>query len=33
MNDMATFSEAAIDDGYLAPLRAIDAFSTTEGNP
>ena len=33
MNDLATFSEAAIDDGYLAPLRAIDAFSTTEGNP
>ena len=27
MNDMATFDEAGIDDGYLEPIRAIDAFS------
>ena len=27
MNDMATFEEAAIDDGYLEPLRRIDAFT------
>ena len=32
MNHMATFDEAAIDDGYLEPLRRIDAF-TTEGKP
>ena len=32
MNDMATFSEAAIDDDYLEPLRRIDAFSTAEEN-
>ena len=32
MNDMATFSEAAIDDGYLEPLKRIDAFSTVEEN-
>ena len=30
MNEMATFDEAAINDGYLEPLRRIDAF-TTEG--
>ena len=26
-NDMATFAEAQIDDGYLAPIRAADAFT------
>ena len=30
MNHMATFDEAAIDDGYLEPLRRIDAFTTEE---
>ncbi len=30
MNDMATFEEAAIDDGYLKPLRGIDAFTVKE---
>lgn len=28
MNDMATFGEAAINDGYLDPIRDIDAFGT-----
>ena len=32
MNGMATFSEAQIDDGYLAPIRAADAF-TVPGGP
>ncbi len=32
MNDMATFSEAAIDDGYLEPLRKIDAFTVKGEN-
>ena len=27
MNDMATFDEAEIDDGYLAPIRRTDAFT------
>ena len=27
MNDMATFDEARIDDGYLAPIRAHDSFT------
>ena len=30
-NDMATFAEAQIDDGYLTPIRATDAF-TVKGN-
>ena len=30
-NDMATFVEAEIDDGYLAPIRKTDAF-TVKGN-
>lgn len=32
MNDMATFQEAAIDDGYLEPLRDIDAFTVKGEN-
>ncbi len=32
MNGMATFSEAAIDDGYLEPLRRIDAFTVRGEN-
>ena len=32
MNDMATFTEAAIDDGYLEPLRRIDAFTVRGEN-
>ena len=31
MNDMATFDEAGIDDGYLEPIRKTDAF-TVKGN-
>ena len=31
MNDMATFAEAGIDDGYLEPIRTADAF-TVKGN-
>ena len=30
-NDMATFAEAEIDDGYLTPIRKTDAF-TVKGN-
>ena len=30
MRDMATFDEAAIDDGYLEEIRAVDAFSVEE---
>ena len=30
INDMATFEEAAIDDAYLAPIRAGDQFSLPE---
>ena len=33
MNDMATFSEAQIDDGYLDPIRAGDSFTVKGGNP
>jgi nicotinate-nucleotide--dimethylbenzimidazole phosphoribosyltransferase len=32
MHDMATFDEAAIDDGYLEPLRQIDAFTVRGEN-
>ena len=32
INDMATFREAAIDDGYLEPLRQIDAFTVRGDN-
>ena len=27
LNHMATFPEAAIEDGYLAPIRQADAFT------
>ena len=33
MNDMATFSEAQIDDGYLDPIHAGDSFTVKGGNP
>ena len=33
MNDMATFREARIDDGYLDPIRAADSFTVPGGNP
>ena len=32
MNGMATFSEARIDDGYLDPIRAGDAFTVKGGS-
>ena len=31
MNDMATFDEAAINDGYLDTIRDIDAFGVERG--
>jgi nicotinate-nucleotide--dimethylbenzimidazole phosphoribosyltransferase len=31
INDMATFDEAGIDDGYLDPIREGDAFSVNRG--